>query len=179
MKRILISVLFLFFAAVSFGQNSGGLQKGFKGVFEPAYQFGVGEFGLDRFKVNLTYGYQFNPYVSFGGGTGMRYYFNNSAAFVPLLADLKINFVDGKVSPYVSVVAGYNFDAFHSFGKVGYVVNPAAGVCIRRHEKGAVLLGVEFEVQQMLLPIDKFYENRYYTELKNSYSLSLNFGIIF
>lgn len=42
MKRILLSVLILFLVTTSFGNNNNkGLVNGFKGVFEPTYQFGV------------------------------------------------------------------------------------------------------------------------------------------
>lgn len=180
MKRTLLSVLILFLVTTSFGNNNNkGLVNGFKGVFEPTYQFGVGEYGLDRFKVNLIGGYQFNPYVSIGVGSGLRYYFNNSNALVPLIFDLKINFIDRKVSPYFSISAGYNFDAFKSFGKKGYLINPAIGVCIRVYEKSALYLGFEIEVQQM--EFVNYYDLYfgYTNEIKNSYSMSLNLGITF
>lgn len=180
MKRTLLSVLILFLVTTSFGNNNNkGLVNGFKGVFEPAYQFGVGEYGLDRFKVNLIGGYQFNPYVSIGVGSGLRYYFNNSNALVPLIFDLKINFMNRKVSPYFSISAGYNFNAFNSFKKAGYLINPAIGVCIRVYEKSALYLGFEIEVQQM--EFVNYYDLYfgYTNEIKNSYSMSLNLGITF
>lgn len=179
MKRYLLAFLFLFVILSSYGQNNVGLKKGFKGVFEPAYQVGVGEYGLDRFKANLIYGYQFNPYVSIGVGTGLRYYFDESNAFTPLLFNLKINFLDRKVSPYFSFSAGYNFSPFSSFVNIGYLFNPAVGVCIRIYEKSALYLGFEIEVQQkeFINYYDLYFG--YTNEIKNSYSMSLNLGITF
>ncbi|MDY4790223.1 MAG: hypothetical protein SO179_06620 [Bacteroidales bacterium] len=179
MKRIVISVLFLLIASFSFGQNNGGLKKGFKGVFETTYQFGVGKYGLDRYKVNLTAGYQVNPYISFGAGTGLRYYFSTNSAYVPLLLDVKINFLDRKFSPYISLMAGKCFEAFNDFSEKGYLINLATGVCIAVYEKSAIFLGVEFESQQKSFYVDPLYYGFIYTEVHNSYSMSLNVGIVF
>ncbi len=92
-----------------------GLLKGYKGILEIGYQIGVGDLKADNFKINLINGYQFNPYFSMGLGFGLRVYedqnLDNSNNFDPFLAfpifaDFKINFIDGKVSPFLSVSPG-------------------------------------------------------------------------
>lgn len=66
-----------------------------------------------------------------------------------------------------------------SFGKKGYLINPAIGVCIRVYEKSALYLGFEIEVQQMeFVNYYDFYFG-YTNEIKNSYSMSLNLGLTF
>ena len=45
-------------------KNEMSLPKGYRGIVEVGYQFGVGEFGYDRLKLNLILAYQIHPYIS-------------------------------------------------------------------------------------------------------------------
>jgi hypothetical protein len=169
-----------------YGTNSG-LVSGYRGISEIGYQFGVGTYGLDRLKLNIVNGYQFNPYLAIGFGTGLRYYFENRAALIPVFCDFRVNFKDKIVSPYLSVGAGYTFDATNSFEEVGFLFNPALGISFKVAENSAMNIGIGYEMQNMIFEkfhdymsyIDYYnYYHKYYQNfLSNSSAISLNVGI--
>jgi hypothetical protein len=59
-------------------------------------------------------GYRFNNYVALGGGGGYAAYAgeNIKGSAVPVFADLRVNILSGKFSPYVAVAAGACFDNY-------------------------------------------------------------------
>jgi hypothetical protein len=156
--------------------NNFGMKTGYKGMVEMGYEFKVGDYGMDRFKLNIIHGSQINPYFSFGIGTGLRYYSLPEAALIPLFMDLRTNFIDNNVSPYFSLGVGYSFDATNEFEGVGLLMNPTLGVSIKVGNKSAMNVGLGYEMQQM-----KFYTSYYSsrTVMHNSGAISLNVGISF
>ena len=66
-------------------------KSSFLGFGEVGYAWKVNSNGEDIFKLNLMYGYRFNPYFYFGIGSGFRYYFQpNSFEFgIPLFVNFK------------------------------------------------------------------------------------------
>jgi hypothetical protein len=159
--------------------NNAGSKSGFKGMIELGHQFGVGKFGMDRLKFNMIYRYQINPYFSAGIGTGLRFYFDDDAAVIPIFADLRMNFLNYQTSPYFSLDIGYANDATNSFKKVGLIFNPEFGVNFRISEKYAMNAGFGVEIQQM----DYYYY--YYSHaitnssIENSVAVSFNLGFSF
>ena len=82
--------------------KSSGLQSGYKGIVEWGYQTDYySEF--NRFKLDIINGYQINPYFSLGCGTGLHYFYELEVAVFPVFADFRVNFVNNKVSPYLSL----------------------------------------------------------------------------
>jgi hypothetical protein len=157
--------------------SNSGLQSGYKGIVELGYQIGTGDYGMDRLKLNIINGYQINPYFSLGFGTGLRYYFDAEAALIPLFADFRANFIDNKISPYLSLGVGYSFDATNGFEGVGFLLNPTVGVSFKVSDKSAMNVGLGYEMQKM-----KFYDYWYddtYTYNENSGAISINVGISF
>jgi long-subunit fatty acid transport protein len=134
-----------------FSGNGSGLEKGYKGIVEAGYQLGVGEFALDRLKLNIINGYQINPYFSVGLGTGLRYYFDSNKVMVPIFADFRANFMNSSLSPYLSFGIGYSLDSDYHFEGTGMIVNPAAGVSYRISEKLVMNFGLGYEVQKSKL----------------------------
>ena len=157
--------------------SNSGLQSVYKGIVELGYQIGTGDYGMDRLKLNIINGYQINPYFSLGFGTGLRYYFDAEAALIPLFADFRANFIDNKISPYLSLGVGYSFDATNDFEGVGFLLNPTVGVSFKVSDKSAMNVGLGYEMQKM-----KFYDYWYgdtYTYNENSGAISINVGISF
>lgn len=154
--------------------SNSGLQSGYKGIVELGYQIGTGDYGMDRLKINIINGYQLNPYFSLGFGIGLRYYFDAEAAVTPVFADFKANFIDNKISPYLSLGVGYSFDATNDFEGVGFLLNPVVGVSFKVSDKSAMNVGLGYELQKM----DFYY---YYGESssENSGAISINVGISF
>ena len=83
-------------------------QKGFHLAGEALYLSAYGWGGV------AAIGYRFNNYVALGGGGGYAVYagenFNGAAA--PVFADLRVNILPGRFSPYVAVAAGACFDKY-------------------------------------------------------------------
>ena len=121
--------------------NRTGLQSGYKGIVE----LGPGFAWFDGFKLNIINGYQINPYFSLGFGTGLRYYNNYKygqwdAVLIPLFADFRANFINKKVSPYLSLGVGYSYDATDDFSQTGagILLNTIIGVSFKVSEKSAL-----------------------------------------
>lgn len=153
--------------------SNSGLQSGYKGIVELGYQIGTGDYGMDRLKLNIINGYQINPYFSLGFGTGLRYYFIAEAALIPVFADFRANFMNNKISPYLSLGVGYSFDATNDFEGVGFLLNPTVGVSFKVSDKSAMNVGLGYEMQKM----DFYYY--YYSSSENSGAISINVGISF
>ena len=71
MKKIAI----LLAATIAFAINSNAqsMQSGYKGHVEAGYSVGIGDYDFGRFEVNTTHGYQVNPYIFLGAGTGLHF----------------------------------------------------------------------------------------------------------
>lgn len=126
------------------------LETGYKGIVELGYQIGVGDFGMDRIKLNIINGYQVNQNFSIGIGTGVRYYTDAESLLVPIFADFRGNLIlDSKISPYLSLGIGYSFDATDSFTGVGFLLNPTVGVSFMVSDKSAMNIGLGYEMQKI------------------------------
>lgn len=155
--------------------SNSGLQSSYKGIVELGYQIGAGYYGMDRLKLNIINGYQINPYFSLGFGTGLRYYFDAEAALIPVFADFRANFMNNKISPYLSLGVGYSFDATNDFAGVGFLLNPTVGVSFKVSDKSAMNVGLGYEMQK----IDYYGGYSYYSRSENSGAISINVGISF
>ena len=154
-----------------------GLKPGYRGIMEMGYQFGTGDYGMDRLKFNIINGGQFSPYFYLGGGVGLRYYFDAEAALVPVFVHARTNILDKKVSPYFAFSLGYTFDATYDFEGVGLLLSPSTGVTFNVSEKVNLNVGVTYEMQSMEFYTDYYYD--YDLFRKNSGAFSVDFGLSF
>jgi long-subunit fatty acid transport protein len=102
---------------------------------------GMSDHGMDQVKLNVISGYQINPYFSLGIGVGLRYYFDEKTVLIPVFADFRVNFIDNKISPYLSLGIGYSFDTKADFEGEGFLLNPTVGVTFKISEKSALNFG--------------------------------------
>ena len=160
------------------GRGGRGLQSGYKGIVEAGFAFGIGEFGMNRFKLDFINAYQINPYFSLGLGIGARNYYDlNAPVLVPIFADFRANFIDNLTSPYLSLGVGYSFDATNSFESMGFYLNPTLGVTIMIHRNHSINVGVGYEMQRLNFFVTDW---RNYTVLtKNSGAISLVLSLAF
>ncbi|MFA6612975.1 MAG: hypothetical protein WCS64_05300 [Dehalococcoidales bacterium] len=164
----------------SSGSNSrSGLQSGYKGIIELGYQIGVGEKGKNRLKLNIINGYQINPHLSLGLGTGLRYYLYKDAVLIPIFADLRVSFMSKNVLPYFSLGVGYSFSADNSFAGVGVILEPSIGVSFKVSKKFAINLGGGYEMQRMTLYKYNYNKDTYSERKYISGAISINVGISF
>jgi hypothetical protein len=166
-----------------FKEPTSRLQEGYKGLIELVYAVGIGEFGMDRLKLNIVNGYQINPYFSLGFGTGLGYFFERELAelalMIPVYADFRANFMNNNVFPYLSLGVGYSFYALNPFfERVGYLLISTAGVSFLVSDKLAMNVGIGYEVQRMLIgKSDQYGMPTFHFE--NSGAISINIGISF
>lgn len=174
MKRVcLLVMLICLVCMVSKAQNiSGNCYRGFVDV---GYDVGIGDYDFGRFVVNTTHGYQFNPYIFFGVGTGFHFmskYETNGGSDIPLdireskvdipiYANAHVNFTKRKITPFID-------------GKVGTFVtnnggmfwNLSAGCRIATNEKQAVNISIGYAAEKLAFEtFDRFinYSSMNYT----------------
>ncbi len=156
-------------------KNDMSLPKGYRGIVELGYQFGVGEFGYDRLKLNLILAYQLHPYISIGIGTGLRNYFEFEETLLPFFFDFRANLMDSKFSPYISLGVGYNFQLENSLEVEGALLNPTAGMCMKLSDNTIFNVGLGYEMQRM--EFIEYPTNRYLNA--NAGAISLVIGVSF
>ncbi len=84
------------------------MKKGYKGFADMAFGAGLGEFGDNVFSISTTHGYQFNPYVFIGAGVALNAYLDYETIYMPIYADARFNFINKRISPFVSTKLGYS-----------------------------------------------------------------------
>ncbi len=160
---------------------NSGMESGYVGAIELGYQVGLGTYGMDRIKLNIINGYQLNPFVALGIGTGMRYYPDAEAVLVPFFANARVNFMDNQITPYASLDIGYSLDATNGFEGVGLMINPTIGVSFKVSEKSFLNVGLGYEMQKMdfiyIYDGGGYYSS--YASSENSGALSIHVGILF
>jgi hypothetical protein len=109
-------------------------------------------------------GYQFSPHMSAGVGLGLQTH--TSLVLVPIFLDVHANFIAKKITPFVSLAAGYSYTLREIFGfthlgtdtKGGLMVSPAAGVKFFVKQKMALNVSLGFRYQEIDL-----YHSAYYS----------------
>lgn len=161
-----------------------GTQVGYKGIIESGYQIGIGDYGMDRLKLNIINAYQFDEFVSLGFGTGMRYYSDSEALVIPVFADIRTYLSNNKISPFLAVGVGYSFDATNRFSSVGFLLSPKLGLSFKTSDELSFNFGLGYEMQKMKFYYSAYsggYNGGFYTFNKshNSGAININFGISF
>ena len=116
MKKLsLFIMLFCAFILGTKAQNTHG--NCYRGYVDAGYDFGVGDYEFGRFVINTIHGYQINPYIFLGAGTGLHFMskyesdspipdVRESMVDIPVFANAHVNFLKGKVSPFIDGKAG-------------------------------------------------------------------------
>jgi len=155
------------------GGSSSELNSGYRGIIDLGYYYGVGTYQIDRVNFNFINGYQINPYFYVGIGIGVHYYYtdfsqpSDNAFLIPFFADLRANFINGPVSPYLSCDIGYSFNASDSFNGEGILINPTAGVSFKVSERNEIHIGVGYQLQGFRV-IYYYYDGNDYNYFSNS-----------
>lgn len=153
-KSFMLAALFLS-VAVSNAQNTA--KNCYRGYVDAGYSVGIGDYDLGRFEINTSHGYQFNPYLFIGAGTGLHFMSSyetkgmeipldvrDSKVDIPIFANVRCNFLKKKVSPFVDVKGG----TYVTNGGSLYV-NASAGCRISINEKQAVSISVGYAAEKL------------------------------
>lgn len=147
-------------------------------IIEMGYQVGVGDYGIDRYKLNIINGYVISPLFSIGYGTGLRYYFDAESIVLPVFADFRTNFEINELKSYFSLGLGYSLNASNDFDGLGLLINPSFGVGFKLTEKFTMNVGLSYEIQKMkVYSYDGYYSADESTE--SCGGISFDIGIAF
>ena len=149
-----------------------GLRRGFRAIIDFGYYWGddLGDYRRDRFIFNFIAGYQATPYFSFGLGTGFAYYdgvqgysnaFSGDEFLIPFFTDFRVNFINRRVSPYLSFDIGYSFKLDDDFKGVGMFINPTIGVSFRAVKRSEIHIGIGYHLQNWKDAYWNYYTNNY------------------
>jgi len=158
--------------------RNNGLKPGYKFIFEMGPQRGIGRmYKADRLKLDIINGFQINPYFSLGIGVGARYYSAQQALLVPIFLDIRTNFTNKPLSPYLAVGVGYSIVASNDFKDVGLMLNPSAGISIRISDKSAMNVGLGYELQNLRnVQLDIYHR---WSKTVQASAITLNVGLAF
>jgi hypothetical protein len=128
---------------------------------------------------HMSVGYQFNQYVSVGGGFGMDVY---DKEYFPIYADFRGYILNSAVSPYYAFQAGYgissdifNLNSSNISHKGGAMLHPSIGVRFASFRKTNFILEAGYKFQY-----DKRTDERRNTVDKITYRrLALKVGLLF
>jgi hypothetical protein len=123
--------------------------NGYKGFLDLGYTAGTGDLGEDELEINGTYGYQFNPYLFLGVGTGVHYYFDSNKVALPIYADFRTNFMNNAITPFVGLKVGYS-----PFDFEGFYLNPNAGVRFALDNKALKALNFSMGYSMQKVAVD-------------------------
>lgn len=158
--------------------------KGFEPHIRVSFDEGIDLFKNFSFGLDLLAAYRFNEHFRIGAGVGLNYvrlfyekaefvgshYFDEyyeSAMSVPIFANIKVNFLKTKVSPYLGFDMGYNvfvpFSKYAESNKLGFFIKPAFG-CDIRFDNCALFIELAYRYQKRECSIVP-YENASYSQI--------------
>jgi hypothetical protein len=160
-------------------EDNTGIKRGYYGVLEfgTGFSFGALE-GPLRNKINIINGYRINPWLAAGAGFGVRFY-PGDEILLPFFADLRVNFLNKKTSPYVSMGIGYAFSPSEvDYG--GLLLTPTFGISVKLKKRNALNLGLSYEAQGLNYKYYDYYDS--YNQVSHteySHTISFQLGVLF
>ena len=97
-KTWLLAICIIFCVTTSKVQAQTLESNCYRGNVEAGYSVGIGDYDSERFEINTTHGYQFNPYFFLGVGTGIHFMSSYKTAGMDV-ADIgkNLDIVSGKI----------------------------------------------------------------------------------
>ena len=160
MKKLFFAwIMALWCFPAVFAQSGQGIR--YQGEVGVGTAFGVGSNAYDRFVLETVHGVRIGPRLFVGLGVAWNYYSargdmpddsfreytDGGRSFVPIFADMKVYFLDRRISPYLKVDIGYGI---HKHG--GIYAAPAVGVKFGLGSVLALNIDFGFQVQQQTAP---------------------------
>lgn len=147
MKRIIVVFLALLLIVPLFSQEGDkvneGFKRGYRGIVEIGWAYSGG-LGSD---VSIINGYQFNQFFYTGIGISSWFFISSDSEwsdFFPIYADFRVDFLDKKISPYISLDLGTTLRLFDDFEVVGLFIDPAVGVSYNLSNKICLNAGIRY-----------------------------------
>ena len=191
MRKVILLFALLLSAIGSNAQNTA--KNCYRGYVDAGYSVGIGDYDFGRFEVNTSHGYQINPYLFIGAGTGLHFMASyktkdmdipldvrDSKVDIPVFANIRCNFLKKKVSPFVDVKGGT-----YVTNSGGLYVNASAGCRFSINEKQAINLSVGYTTEKLQFEtFDRFIshtsmEYTRYTTLYDTEAITVKLGFEF
>ena len=191
MRKVILLFALLLSAIGSNAQNTA--KNCYRGYVDAGYSVGIGDYDFGRFEVNTSHGYQINPYLFIGAGTGLHFMASyktkdmdipldvrDSKVDIPVFANIRCNFLKNKVSPFVDVKGGT-----YVTNSGGLYVNASAGCRFSINEKQAINLSVGYTTEKLQFEtFDRFIshtsmEYTRYTTLYDTEAITVKLGFEF
>ncbi len=138
--------------------------------------------------LRTVHGYRFFPYLFVGGGAGFDRYTGHFQSYVPLFARLQSEFLKRKITPFVSVDAGYGFlvqenkqeGLKFTRSQGGVYVATAAGVRFYTQSRISVTLNVGYALQKSRSTFRYEYEGSPVYDIYRTYQrMTAGVGVVF
>ena len=182
-KRFILLVTLLVTVISINAQNTS--KNCYRGYIDAGYSFGVGDYEFGRFEINTSHGYQFNPYFFLGAGTGLHFMssyetivdIRESKVDVPIFANIRCNFSQKKVSPFVDAKGG-----LFVTNSGGLYANASVGCRFSLNEKQAVSIAIGYALEELEFERPKSSVNRNYIQSatkRKTESITLKLGFEF
>ncbi|MBO5720562.1 MAG: hypothetical protein J6R61_03420 [Bacteroidales bacterium] len=147
----------------------------YKGFFDFGYTIGVGYRGEGRISMSTTHGVQIIPYLYIGAGLGFKYYHYSGSMGLPLYADIRANFLKGRITPFLDFRAGYSF-----LDDWGAYVSPTVGCNFGYGRKAGFSVALGYEFQKAEFYHYDYYGGGYsYTSYENCGGFVIKVGVDF
>lgn len=191
MRKVILLFALLLSAIGSNAQNTA--KNCYRGYVDAGYSVGIGDYDFGRFEVNTSHGYQINPYLFIGAGTGLHFMASyktkdmeipldvrDSKVDIPVFANIRCNFLKKKVSPFVDVKGGT-----YVTNSGGLYVNASAGCRFSINEKQAINLSVGYTTEKLQFEtFDRFTSHTSmdytrYTTLYDTEAITVKLGFEF
>lgn len=191
MRKVFLLFALLLAVISSNAQNTA--KNCYRGFVDAGYSAGIGDYNFGRFEVNTSHGYQINPYLFIGAGTGLHFMasyktkdmdipldIRDSKVDIPVFANIRCNFLKKKVSPFVDVKGGT-----YVTNSGGLYVNASAGCRFSINEKQVINLSVGYATEKLQFEtFDRFTNHTSmdytrYTTLYDTEAITVKLGFEF
>lgn len=172
-KKTILFFIVTLFTFTSYGQE---ISSGYHGYFDLGYGIGIeGTLTTNRTQITTIHGYQVNNNLFFGAGVGLYFtegfkkdliggnymWKRNNTTEVPLFADVRYNFLNKKITPFIEGRLGYNLTGSDAFWNIG------AGCRFALKNKNAINVALSYEsiklkYDTLKMLVGNYFSNYYY-----------------
>ena len=141
--------------------NGRKIARGFKGFVEGSFSASLDGSSYHREGLSVSLGSQILPQLFVGGGIGFEYFGKPNTVTVPIYLDIRTNFINGPISPFIGTKFGY------AFGRdiQGFYFNPMLGCRFGLTNKLALHAAIGYA-----LLYDVYLSETYYYVPRNDYA---------
>ena len=157
------------------------IATGFKGFIDDSYSASMNGSDFNRGGLSVSLGSQILPQLFVGAGLGLEYYNEPEVLTVPVFADVRVNFINGPVTPFFGTKVGYTVNGDFA----GFYFNPMVGCRVGLTNKLALHAAIGYALQNTdddyNVPNDVYYygAKNYSKGVSSISAIKIQFGFEF